>query len=45
MFDKVLYLFSRLILTEAKNNANSTCWGPAYQPKEPKQIEKLKVIK
>lgn len=38
----VLKIISKLAFNEAKKNANSTCWGPAYQPKSPKDLDKLK---
>lgn len=39
---KILKIISKIAFNEAKKNANSTCWGPLFQPKSPKGLDKLK---
>lgn len=37
--------FAKCAFVAAKISANTACFGPYYEPKQPKELEQLKKIK
>ena len=40
--DTLLNFIANILYSIASNSINSTCLGPSYQFKEPKQLKKMK---